>query len=128
MAHIVDPAAVVVDQEALIQGVAKHFLQKVFGPEGLPWGTKFSDLEELSVQIGQAISRAMMDRALTGQAQAVPATAETCGVCGTAVQAGPPGQPRAVTTTVGTVHWTEPARYCPQCRAAFFPSVPRPGD
>jgi hypothetical protein len=128
MAHIVDPASVVVDQEDLIQGVAKHFLQKVFGPEGLPWGTKFSDLEELSVQIGQAISRAMMDRALTGQAQAVPATAETCGVCGTAVQAGPPGQPRAVTTTVGTVHWTEPERYCPRCRAAFFPSVPLPGD
>ena len=128
MAHIVDPAAVVVDQEALIQGVAKHFLQKVFGPEGLPWGTKFSDLEELSVQIGQAISRTLMDQALAGQAQAVPATAEGCGVCGTPVQAGPPGRPRAVTTTVGTVHWTEPERYCPKCRAAFFPSVPLAGD
>lgn len=28
MAHVVDPASVVVDQENLIQGVAKHFLQK----------------------------------------------------------------------------------------------------
>jgi hypothetical protein len=128
MAHTTDPAAVVVDQEPLIQGVAKHLLRKVFGPEGLPWGTKFSDPEELSVQIGQAISRAMMDRALAGQAQAVPAAAETCGVCGTAVRAGPPGQPRAVTTTVGTVHWTEPERYCPRCRAALFPPVSRPGD
>ena len=128
MAHVVDPASVVVDQENLIDGVAKHFLRKVFGPEGLPWGTKFSDLEELSVQIGQAISRAMMDRALADQARAVPATAETCGVCGTAVQAGPPGQPRVVTTTVGTVHWTEPQRYCPDCRAAFFPSVAQTGD
>lgn len=128
MAHIVDPASVVLDQETLIQGVAKHFLLKVFGPEGLPWGTHFSDLEELSAQIGQAISRAIMDRALAEQAQTVPETAETCGVCGTAVQTGPPGHPRTVTTTVGTVSWTEPERYCPKCRAAFFPSVPRPGD
>jgi len=43
MAHRTDPAAVVVDQENLIQGVAKHFLQKVYGPEGMPWGTKFSN-------------------------------------------------------------------------------------
>jgi hypothetical protein len=82
----------------------------------------------LTVQIGQAISRSMMDQALAGQAQAVPATAQTCGVCGSSVQNGPPGQPRTVTTTVGTVHWTEPQRYCPNCRAAFFPSVPESGD
>ena len=128
MAHTTDPTAVVVDQEKLIQGVAKHFLQKVFGVEGMPWGTQFSDLEELAVQIGQAVSRSMMDQALAGQAQAVPATAETCGVCGTPVPSEPPGQPRTVTTTVGTVQWTEPQRYCPQCRAAFFPSVPKFGD
>jgi hypothetical protein len=128
MATTTDPAAVVLDQENLIQGVAKHFLQKVFGPQGMPWGTKFSDLEELTVQIGQAISRTMMDQALAGQALAVPATAQACGVCGTPVQAGPPGEPRAVTTMVGTVHWIEPKRYCPQCRAAFFPSVPEFGD
>jgi hypothetical protein len=128
MATTTDPAAVVVDQENLIQGVAKHFLQKVFGPQGMPWGTKFSDLEELTVQIGQAISRTMMDQALAGQALAVPATAQACGVCGTPVQAGPPGEPRAVTTTVGKVHWIEPKRYCPTCRAAFFPSVPEFGD
>ena len=96
MAHTTDPAAVVVDQENLIQGVAKHFLQKVFGAEGMPWGTQFSDLEELAVQIGQAVSRSMMDQALAGQAQALPA-AQTCGVCGSPVQAGPPGEPRAVT-------------------------------
>ncbi|MBV8267452.1 MAG: hypothetical protein JO252_14100 [Planctomycetaceae bacterium] len=128
MARTPDPAAVVVDQENLIQGVAKHFLQKVFGPEGLPWGTKFSDLEELTVQIGQAISRSMMDQALVGQAQAVPAEAQACGVCGSTVQSGPPPEPRAITTTVGTVQWNEPKRYCPQCRAAFFPSVPGAGD
>jgi len=125
MAHTTDPAAIVVDQETLIQGVAKHFVQKVFGLEGMPWGTKFSDLEELAVQIGQAVSRSMMDQALAGQAQAGPAVAPVCGVCGTTVQAGSPGEPRAVTTTVGTVDWIEPKRYCPTCRAAFFSLSPR---
>ena len=48
MAHTTDPAAIVVDQEKLIQGVAKHFLHKVFGLEGMPWGTPFSNLEELA--------------------------------------------------------------------------------
>jgi hypothetical protein len=70
----------------------------------------------------------MMDQALAGQAQAVPEEAPTCGVCGAAVRPGPPPEPRAVTTTVGTVHWHEPKYYCPTCRAAFFPSVPRTGD
>ena len=128
MAHRTDPAAVVVDQENLIQGVAKHFLQKVFGSEGMPWGTKFSDLEELAVQIGQAVSRSMMDQALTNQAQNGPEETETCGVCGEAVRSGPPPEPRIMATTVGQVRWEEPKRYCPKCRAAFFPSVPEFGN
>jgi hypothetical protein len=123
MAQHTDPAAVVLEQRNLIQGVAKHFLQKLYGPEGLPWGTKFSELEELTVQIGQAISRGMMDQALAQQAQNVPQEAETCGVCGEVVRAGPPPQTRVLATTVGQVDWEEPQRYCPQCRAAFFPSV-----
>ena len=128
MAHRTDPAAVVVDQDNLIQGVAKHFLQKVYGVEGMPWGTKFSELEELAVQIGQAVSRSMMDLALANQAQNVPEGAEACGVCGAAVRSGPPPEPRTMATTVGPVGWEEPKRYCPRCRAAFFPSVPEFGD
>jgi len=129
MAHTADPAAVVVDQETLIQGVAKHFLHKVFGPQSMPWGTKFSDLEELAVQIGQAVSRSMMDQALLpARPKPGPQSLRSVGSCGTTVQAGPPGEPRAVTTTVGTVDWIEPKRYCPTCRAAFFPSVPESGD
>lgn len=128
MACTPDPAAVVLDQEDLIQGVAKHFLHKVYGPDGMPWGTKFSTMEELAIQIGQAVSRSMMDQALAGQAQAVPDQAQACGVCGTVVRSGPPPEPRIVTTTVGTVPWNEPKRYCPRCRAAFFPSVAGSGD
>ena len=54
MARKPDPKVTVHDEANLIQGVAKHFLRKVYGPEGMPWGTKFSELEELAVQIGRA--------------------------------------------------------------------------
>ena len=128
MARKPDPTVTVHDEANLIQGVAKHFLRKVYGPEGMPWGTKFSELEELAVQIGRAVSRSLMNQALADQAGHVPEAAEDCGVCGGAVQSGPPPEPRALTTSVGPVQWSEPKRYCPQCRAAFFPSGPGPGD
>jgi hypothetical protein len=59
----------VVDQQTLIQAIAKYFLEKVYGPDGTPWGTRFTDLEGLSIQIGQAMSRSMMDQALARHAQ-----------------------------------------------------------
>ena len=83
---------------------------------------------ELAVQIGRAVSRSMINQAVVNQAEHVPETAETCGVCGAAVQYGPPPEPRTLTTTVGSVQWSEPKRYCPKCRAAFFPSGPEFGD
>ena len=124
----VDATAAVVDQQTLIQGVAKYFLEKVYGPDGMPWGTKFADLEELSVQIGQAMSRSMIDQALVRQAQSVPSEAETCSGCGGRVEPLENTEPRAVLTRVGAAHWDEPKRYCPKCRAAFFPSDPSAGD
>ena len=77
---------------------------------------------------GKLSLEGMINQALANQAQAVPQAAETCGVCGEAVQSGPPPEPRAVTTMVGQARWQEPKRYCPKCRAAFFPSVPEFGD
>jgi|SRR5271166_793519 len=95
MARKVDATAAVVDQQTLIEGVAKYFLEKVYGPEGMPWGTRFADLEELSVQIGQAMSRSMIDQALARQAQAVPSEAETCSGCGGQVEPIDDTEPRA---------------------------------
>ena len=62
MASKADAKAIVIDQQTLIEGVAKYFLEKVYGADGMPWGTRFNDLEELSVQIGQAMSRSMIDQ------------------------------------------------------------------
>ena len=48
MARQTDPAVVQAELQDLLQGVAKHLLERVYGPDGMPWGTKFSELEELA--------------------------------------------------------------------------------
>ena len=114
--------------QAYLEGVAKTLAGKVFGPDGPPWGTTFEDLEELVVQLGQAVSRELLHQALQKQAaRPVPPDQQRCPGC---QQPPPPAdpEPRIVTTRVGDAEWNEPSSYCPRCRRAFFPSVPEPGD
>ena len=56
MARPTDPAVVKAELQNLLQGVAKHFLERAYGPDGMSWGTQFSELEELAVELGQAVS------------------------------------------------------------------------
>ena len=118
----------VAQMQNLISGVAKNFVEKVYGPQGPAWGTQFSDIEELAVQIGQAVSRQMLDQALQRQA-AEPVSAEdrVCPSCGQPVESADP-EPRIVTTRVGDAEWNEPHTACRRCRRAFFPSVETSGD
>ena len=123
MAKPQDPAVVAVELRNYLEGVAKHFIERAYGPDGMPWGTKFAELEELAVHLGQVVSQSMISQALARQAVAVPSEAESCSGCGGPVTPSDVTEPRAVSTQVGTAQWNEPKRYCPKCRAAFFPSV-----
>src|SRR4051794_3683569 len=98
MARQTDPAVVGAELHNLLQKVAKHFLERVYGPDGMPWGTKFSELEGLAVEVGQTVSQNMIDQALARQAAAVPPEAETCSGCGGAVAPTDGSSHRAVTT------------------------------
>ena len=83
------------------------------------------DLEEVAVQLGQAITRELLNRSLARQAEV---TAETvCPTCQSESTVREP-EPRTLTTRAGPVDWDEPRRHCPRCRRSFFPSVPRVGD
>jgi NADH pyrophosphatase NudC (nudix superfamily) len=128
MAHAQDKAVVVAELENYLKGVAKHFIERVYGPDGMPWGTRFGDLEDIAVELGQIVSRNMIEQAVARQAAPVPAEAEVCSGCGQPVTPRSDTEPRAVSTQVGMARWEEPKRYCPKCRAAFFPSVPGVGD
>ena len=125
MARTVDPTVAKAELENLLQGVAKQLIHRVYGPEGMPWGTKFADLEELAVQLGQAVSQSMIDQALARQAAAVPVEADSVWRRA-ATPLDPAGgtEPRAVATQVGTARWDEPKRYCPTMSGRFFPLSP----
>ena len=112
----------------LIEGVAKNFVERVYGPQGPEWGTQFIDIEDLAVQIGQAVTRNMCDQALQQQAaQPVLAEDQVCPDCGRPVEPADP-EPRIVMTRAGDTQWQEPHTHCRRCRRSFFPSVEAPGD
>jgi hypothetical protein len=102
--------------------------RRIYDDGGIPWGIKFADIEELAVQIGREISREMIEQGVGRQAVDVPPEAESCSGCGVSVEPTNANEPRGVQTRVGTANWNEPKRYCPKCRAAFFPSVPSAGN
>ena len=123
MARVKDPSVVKDDLQNLLGGLAKDLNRRIYGEGGIPWGTKFADLEDIAVQLGQAVSQNMIEMAVARQATSVPSEAEMCSGCGGPVAPTDATEPRAMTTQVGTAQWMEPKRYCPKCRAAFFPSV-----
>ena len=107
-----------------IKAVAEELRREVYGPSGTPtWGTKFMEIEDSGVEIGDLLAREVIGQSLGEQAispEAPPA-------------ADPNGKPgeievRIVQTRRGEVSWKEPKGYDKPSRKAFFPSVASLGD
>jgi uncharacterized protein with PIN domain len=109
-----------------LQRIARQLGRTVF-PEGLPRGTKFSELEAIAVALGDEIARQLIESNVREQADDRPEEdSAPCPECrGPTSEA--PDRTRSLTTTRGEVTWTEHARYCHRCRRAFFPSEPGAG-
>jgi Mut7-C RNAse domain len=125
------PAAVVPVQ-AYIEGVAKSLVDRIYGPEGLPWGTKLSELEDVVIAVREALSEKMLAQALQRQAQSAqqrPEPFQKCSRCEGPVETKPlqEVEPRNVETRAGEAEWDEPHCYCRKCRRSFFPSEPKLG-
>jgi predicted nucleic acid-binding Zn ribbon protein len=102
-------------------------LGRALYPDGLPRGTKFSELEAIAGALGDEMARQLIEIHLRGQAEDWPEEeVGACPVCGGPARKAP-DQPRVVTTTRGDVAWTERVGHCPRCRRAFFPSGPGAG-
>ncbi len=111
----------------VLQATAKNLLHHLHGSEGLPWGTRFADLEELVVQLCRTLGSELFQQALQRQAeQPLPEPLQHCPTCGRALPPGDP-EPRSVQARLGSADWQEPSCYCGHCRKAFFPSVGQPG-
>jgi hypothetical protein len=109
----------------LLQGMAKNLVDKIYGPDGPPIGTRFVELEDLVVELGRVFQKSMMDQALSRQSGAfakAPPQGNECPGCGRLTQEKE-AEPRIVQSRAGDAEWLEPHRYCDKCRKAFFPSI-----
>ena len=110
-----------------LRAAAKNVLHHAYGPDGMPWGTRFADAEDLAAQVGDLLAREILHAACHRQAERPrPDDLAACPSCAGPLQERP-AEPRAVLSKRGEVTWDEPALYCPRCRRAFFPSVQEPG-
>jgi hypothetical protein len=111
-----------------VEGVAKSLVDRIYGPDGLPWGTKLTELEDVVIAVREVLSEKMLAQALERQAQSKqPAPYRQCSGCSGPVEAKPDAEPRDVQTRAGTASWDEPHHYCHQCRRSFFPSEQESG-
>jgi hypothetical protein len=112
-----------------VEGVAKNLIDKLYGPDGPPWGTKLTEIEDLFVAIREVLSEKMLADALARQAaaQANPATPQRhCPGCQQPLACDGTNE-RLVATAAGDAAWAEPEGYCDRCRRSFFPSVEKSG-
>ena len=90
-------------------------------------GTRFTDLEEVAVQVGNLLAREVLHVALKGQANSpLPDDLTACPSCEQALGEWT-NELRETQARPGDLAWHEPAAYCPRCRRAFFPSGQEPG-
>jgi hypothetical protein len=95
MARLIDPAVAQQHLEKPLREVAKDRLERVYGPDGVPWAVRFTELEQIAVQLGHAISVGLIEEGRTLPAAAVPAEAEVCG-CGEPVEPNDDARPRSI--------------------------------
>ena len=101
--------------------IARELGRQVY-PDGLPRGTRFSELEAIAGALGDEIARQLIQHNLGEQADRWPEEGlGECPVCGGPARKAP-DQPRVLTTTRGDVAWKQRVGNCPRCRRAFFPS------
>lgn len=121
--------AVVQPVEPYLEGVAKSLVDRLYGPDGLPWGTKLEELVDTVDAIRQVLSERMLAVALARQAHGAPRPESYghCSGCDGPVEDRPEAEPRNVQTRVGEAEWDEPHCYCRKCRQAFFPAEQKSG-
>ena len=116
-----DVAEIRKEFHARLRQVARGLARELY-PDGLPRGTKFSELEAVAGTLGDEMARLLIEINVREQADDWPEDElGECPVCGGAARKAP-DEPRVLTTTRGDVTWKQRVANCPRCRRAFSPS------
>jgi hypothetical protein len=103
-----------------IREFAEQLRRRIYAQGHPDWGTLFSEIEELGVQIGDAVCREFVQQAV--RQQGYGGGEDRCPTCDGPLEPRD-AEPRVLLTRRGEIGWQEPQAYCPKCRKAFFPSV-----
>jgi NADH pyrophosphatase NudC (nudix superfamily) len=128
MAHAKKRTPAVEEVRPYVEGVAKNLVEKLYGPDGPPWGTTLTQIEDLLLDLRDVLTEKMLAESLARQASAVAdclPQARRCPSCQDPL-APDDTDDRVVHTCTGDAVWSEPAAYCTRCRRAFFPSIAEP--
>ena len=121
-----DAAAIRNEFQTRLGQIARELGREV-DPDGLPRGTKFSELEAIAGALGDEMARQLIEANVQEQADDWPERQlGECPLCGGPARKAP-DEPRVLRTTRGDVAWTQRVGNCPRCRRAFFPSGPDAG-
>jgi hypothetical protein len=109
-----------------LEGVAKKLAHDLFGPQGPPWGTTLTELEDIAVQTRAILTEKLLAISLEQQAatppEERPPELQACPSCQQPFGEPEEAESRSLATRVGVADWSEPKAYCTRCRRAFFPS------
>ena len=109
---------------ARIKAIAQELRREVYGASGMPtWGTKFTEIEDLGVEIGDLLAREVIGQSVREQASSAEVAALVAREDGKAGET----EVRMVQTRRGAVFWPEPKGYHPSSRKSFFPSEKQGG-
>ena len=116
-----DAAEIRGEFQTRLNQIARELTGQLY-PQGLPRGTKFSELEAIAGALGDEMARPLIESNVREQADGCPEEElGECPVCGGPARTAP-DQPRVLMTTRGEVAWKQRVANCPRCRRAFFRS------
>ena len=108
-----------------IKTVAEELRREAYGPSEAPaWGTRFTEIEDLGVEIGDLLAREVIGQSLGEQEIPAEIFPTVAGQNGNVREV----EVRIVQTRRGEVQWQELTGYDKPSRKAFFPSVASSGD
>lgn len=81
-----------------------------------------ADLEELTCEIGDQVTRLLTEQELARRGQGDRDQPAACPDCGEECLPMPDPDPVVLTGLRGELAYTQPRHYCDRCRRSFFPS------
>jgi len=83
----------------------------------------FAEIEDLTAEIGDEVTRQLARFELTRRAEEkTDAEVHACPDCGKEVPVGDEAEPLILQGLRGEIEYSEPVCYCTRCRVSFFPS------